>query len=202
MTDTTTSPLVLDPAAQDLLFREARSARSFSDEPVSDQQVRALYDLVKWAPTSMNTQPLRILLVRSPEARARLSAHLWDANRAKAASAPVVAVLAADTAFHEHLERTFPVRPGARDLYLDEAHRLELARSQAWLQAGYFLLGVRALGLAAGPMLGFDAEGVDADLLAGTTWRSILVVNIGHPGPNAWGPRLARLDYDEVVAAI
>lgn len=202
MTDVLTPLLQLDPAAQDLLFREARSARSFTDAPVSEDQLRALYDLVRWGPTSMNSQPLRILLVRSPEARARLLAHLWDSNRAKASSAPLIAVLAADTAFHEHLDRTFPVRPGARELYLDEAHRLEVARSQAWLQAGYFLLGVRALGLAAGPMLGFDAPGVDADLLAHTTWRSILVVNIGHPGPNAWGPRLERLDYDEVVTSI
>jgi 3-hydroxypropanoate dehydrogenase len=102
--------LKLSPDAQDLLFREARTANRFTDEPVTDAQVAAIYDLVKYAPTAMNTQPLRILLVRSGEARERLLKHMAEGNREKTAAAPLVAVLAADTDFHDHLGRTRPVR--------------------------------------------------------------------------------------------
>ncbi|HCO03444.1 MAG TPA: nitroreductase family protein, partial [Actinobacteria bacterium] len=106
--------LTLSPEAQDLLFREARTANAFTDEPVTDEQMAAIYDLVKYGPTAMNTQPLRILLVRE-DARERLLKHMSDGNRDKTASAPLVAVLAADTDFHEHLHRTFPHFPGAKD---------------------------------------------------------------------------------------
>lgn len=197
-----TDHLALDPAAQDLLFRDARTANSFSDEPVSDEQIRALYELVKWAPTSMNSQPLRLVLVRSDEARARLVSHMGPSNRAKTESAPLVAILAADTEFHEHLPRLFAHAPQAKDMFADPARREAAARSGAMLQAGYFILGVRALGLAAGPMGGYDAAGVDADLLAGTTLKSIMVVNIGKPGNNPWFDRLPRLEYDEVVTTL
>jgi 3-hydroxypropanoate dehydrogenase len=195
MTDTVT----ISPDAQDLLFREARTPNTFSDQQVSDEQIAAIYDLVKYAPTAMNTQPLRIVLVRQDEARERLLKHMAEGNREKTASAPLVAVLAADTEFHENLDRTFPHFAGAKDLFADNVAREAAARFNATLQIGYFLLGVRAVGLAAGPMGGFDAEGIDEDLLAGTSLKSLLVVNIGHPGENPWFPRLPRLEQDEVV---
>ena len=204
MSDTTTDlqplRLVLDEESQGLLFTNARTANTFSDEPVDDEQLAAIYDLVKWAPTSANTQPLRILFIRSPEAKERLIAQLSEGNRDKARSAPVVAVLAADTSFHEHLGKLFPHRPGMKDYFAgDDDLRERMAKFNATLQAGYFLLGVRAMGLAAGPMGGFDAEGVDQEFFADGTWHSILVVNIGMPGPDAWQDRLPRLDYDEAV---
>jgi 3-hydroxypropanoate dehydrogenase len=192
----------LDDEAQDLLFREARTPNAFTDEQVSDEQIRALYELVKWAPTTMNSQPLRIVLVRSGEARKRLMSHVFEGNRAKAESAPLIAVLAADTSFHDKLAITFPHRPTARDVFADETQRTEVARAQTWLQAGYFIMGVRALGLAAGPMGGFDAAGLDADLFADTPLRSVVVVNIGRPAPGAWYDRLPRLDHDDVVTVI
>jgi 3-hydroxypropanoate dehydrogenase len=198
MTNTPTS-LALSPEAQDLLFREARTANTFSDEPVTDEQIAAIYDLVKYAPTALNTQPLRIVLVRDGEPRERLLKHMADGNRDKTANAPLVAILAADTEFHEHLDRTFPHLPNARDMFADDAAREQAARFNATLQAGYFLLGVRAAGLAAGPMGGFDAAGIDEDLLAGRNLKSFMVVNIGKPGENAWFPRLPRLEQDEVV---
>lgn len=191
--------LALSPEAQALLFREARTANTFSDEPVTDEQVAAIYDLVKYAPTAMNMQPLRIVLVRHGESRERLLKHMSDGNRDKTANAPLVAVLAADTGFHENLPRTFPHFPGAKDLFSDDAAREQVARFNATLQIGYFLLGVRAAGLAAGPMAGFDAAGIDADLFEGTNLKSLLVVNIGKPGENAWFDRLPRLEQDEVV---
>ncbi|HEX5770876.1 MAG TPA: malonic semialdehyde reductase [Nocardioidaceae bacterium] len=191
--------LALSPEAQDLLFREARTANTFSDEPVTDEQIAAIYDLMKYAPTAMNMQPLRIVLVREGEPRERLLKHMADGNRDKTANAPLVAVLAADTEFHEHLHRTFPHFPGAKDAFADDTAREQAARFNATLQAGYFFLGVRAAGLAAGPMGGFDAAALDADLFAGTSLKSLVVVNIGKPGENAWFDRLPRLEQDEVV---
>lgn len=190
--------LALSPDAQDLLFREARTANTFTDEPVTDAQMAAIYDLVKYAPTAMNAQPLRVVLVRE-DSRERLLKHMSDGNRDKTASAPLVAILAADTDFHENLERTFPHFPGAKAAFSDDAAREQAARFNAALQIGYFLLGVRAAGLAAGPMGGFDSAGLDEEFFAGTPLRSLLVVNLGHPGPNAWFDRLPRLELDEVV---
>jgi 3-hydroxypropanoate dehydrogenase len=195
MTDT----VKISPEAQDLLFREARTPNTFSDEQVTDEQIAAIYDLVKYAPTAMNTQPLRIVLVRQGEPRERLLKHMAEGNREKTASAPLVAVLAADTEFHEHLDRTFPHFAGAKDMFADDAAREAAARFNATLQVGYFLLGVGAVGLAAGPMGGFDAEGIDNDLLAGTNLKSLVVVNLGTPGENPWFDRLPRLAQDEVV---
>ena len=198
MTETPGS-LALSPDAQALLFRDARTANSFSDEPVSDEQMAAIYDLVKYGPTALNTQPLRVMLVREGEARERLLKHMADGNRDKTADAPLVAILAADTDFHEHLHRTFPHFPGAKDLFADDEAREQAAKFNATLQIGYFLLGVRAAGLAAGPMGGFDAEALDEEFFSDSALKSLLVVNIGKPGENAWFDRLPRLDHDEVV---
>jgi 3-hydroxypropanoate dehydrogenase len=194
--------LVLAPQAQQLLFTAARTANSFADEPVTDDQVRAIYDLVKWAPTAMNTQPLRVVLVRSPQARERLVAHMAEGNRAKTAAAPLVAILAADTDFHEHLDELLPYVQDPASRFADPAGREKVARFNATLQAGYFLLGVRAAGLAAGPMGGFDAAGVDAEFFAGSALKSLLVVNIGRPGDDAWMDRLPRLHHDDVVTKL
>ncbi len=195
--------LALHPDAQDLLFREARTANAFTDEPVTDDQIRAIYDLVKYAPTSMNMQPLRVLLVRSPDARERLLPLMSEGNRAKTATAPVVAILAADTDFHTHLDRVFPILPNASEMFGDPARRAETARFNALLQVGYFVLGVRAAGLAAGPMTGFDAEGVDKEFFADGRHKSLVVVNIGRPATEgAWFDRLPRLEHDEVVTTL
>lgn len=204
MTETRTADLLaLDPEAQDLLFREARTANAFTDEPVSQEQLQAIYDLVKWAPTSMNTQPMRVVLVQSEEARERLLPHMAGGNRAKTAAAPVVAVLAVDTEFHEELPRTFPHFPAARDMFAaDDDFRRQSGELNAALQVGYFILGVRAAGLAAGPMTGFDADGVTREFLDDERQRALVVVNIGHPAEDAFSDRLPRLGYDEVVTAV
>jgi 3-hydroxypropanoate dehydrogenase len=201
VTDTiTTDHITLDPAAQAQLFTDARTANTFTDEPVTDDHLRAIYDLAKYPPTAANTQPLRVLYIRPGDARDRLLTHMAEGNRAKTASAPVVAVLAADTDFHEHIPHVFPIRPQMRDHFAaDPTGRDAAARFNATLQIGYWLLAVRAAGLAAGPMGGFDNAGVDREFFADTTWRSLLVVNIGKPGPDAWFPRLPRLDYDTVT---
>lgn len=195
-----TDILELAPDAQDLLFREARTANAFTGEAVTDEQLAAIYELIKFGPTAMNNQPLRVTLVRDGEPRERLLKHMADGNRDKTASAPLVAILAADTDFHERLGETFPHFPGARDLFAgDDASREQVARFNATLQAAYFFMGVRAAGLAAGPMNGFDPAGVDEEFYSGTTLKSLVVVNIGKPAENAWFDRLPRLPYDEVV---
>ncbi|MEU2663500.1 malonic semialdehyde reductase [Micromonospora sp. NBC_01740] len=195
------SPLInLDPEAQALLFTDARTANTFTDEPVTDEQLQAIFEIAKFPPTAANTQPLRILYVRPGDARTRLVAHMSEGNKAKTASAPMVAVLAADTDFHEFIPQVFPIRPQMRDDLADKPEARErMARFNATLQIGYFLLAVRAAGLAAGPMAGFDAAAIDREFFADNTWKTLLVVNIGRPGENAWFPRLPRLDYTDVV---
>jgi nitroreductase len=192
----------IDDSALDALFRDARTANTFSSEPVSDEQIKAIYEIAKFGPTSMNTQPLRVVLVRSDEAKAKLMNRLFDGNKPKAQQAPLVAVIAADLSFHDRLEETFPIYPGAKDLYADDAYRTQFAIGQTWLQAGYFVMAVRALGLAVGPMLGLDAAGIDADLFAGTNLRTVMAVNIGKPGENAWFDRLPRLSYESAVTTL
>ncbi|TDQ51920.1 malonic semialdehyde reductase [Actinorugispora endophytica] len=200
----TPEPLELAKDAQDLLFRHARSANSFSAEPVTDEQVRAIHDLVKYAPTAMNTQPLRITLLRTRESRERLVRHMAEGNRAKTLSAPLTAILSADSDFHELAGRFFPVREQmVKDAFAGDAdNRYSTARLNASLQVGYFILGVRAAGLAAGPMTGFDAAAVDAEFFPEGRYRSLVVVNIGRPGENPWFDRLPRLDYEDVVTQL
>ncbi|MEU5270348.1 malonic semialdehyde reductase [Streptomyces hygroscopicus] len=194
--------LALDPAAQDLLFREARTANTFTDEPVTDEQVQAIYDLIKYAPTAFNQSPLRIVLVRSAEARERLVQHMAEGNQPKTASAPLVAILAADNEFHEELPALFPHFPQAKDVFFAErSAREQAAALNASLQAGYFILGVRAAGLAAGPMTGFDPAGVQKEFLD-EDHTPLMVVNIGKPGKDAWFPRSPRLDYDQVITTV
>ncbi|HEX4250015.1 MAG TPA: malonic semialdehyde reductase [Pseudonocardia sp.] len=192
--------LVLDEHGRKLLFTEARTANTFTEEPVTEEQLRAVYELTKFAPTSANTQPLRVLYIHKGEARDRLVPHMLGANGPKTGSAPVVAILAADLGFHEHIPTVFPIRPEMKDSFeANPAGREQHARFNATLQAGYFLLGVRAAGLSAGPMSGFDAEGVDREFFPDGRLKSILVVNIGHPGEGAFFDRLPRLDYEQVV---
>ncbi|GGV08831.1 nitroreductase family protein [Actinomadura cremea] len=193
--------LALAEDAQDLLFREARTANTFTTEPVTDEQLRAIYELVKWAPTAMNAQPLRIVAVRSAEAKERLLPLMAEGNRAKTAAAPVSLVVAADEDFHEHLPTVWH-RPEARDDMAASPRRAGMARFNATIQLGYLILGVRAAGLAAGPMAGFDAEAVEKEFLAGGGLRAIAIVNAGRPGPDAWFGRNRRLDYEQVVTTV
>ncbi|MBO0802733.1 MAG: malonic semialdehyde reductase [Nocardiopsaceae bacterium] len=204
MTDVAETPPALD-ALDDhgrrVLFTEARTANTWASTPVTDEQLTAIWELAKWAPTSANTQPLRVLYVRPGEGRDRLLKHMADGNKAKTESAPAVAVLAADTRFHETIPTVFPIRPEMKDAFDASSERREKhADFNSALQAGYFILAVRAVGLAAGPMTGFDKAGVDAEFFPEGNLRSILVVNIGYPGENAWFGRLPRLPHEDVIS--
>jgi 3-hydroxypropanoate dehydrogenase len=183
-----------------LLFTEARTANSFAPTPVSDEDLAGIWELAKWGPTAANTQPLRVLYVRTPEGKARLLPHMNEGNRDKTASAPAVAILARDTQFHDHIPTVLPFRPEMREvLEENEEMRQGMGTYNAALQAGYFIMAVRASGLAAGPMGGFDGAGVDAAFFPDGRWASTLVVNIGHPGADPWFERLPRLDHEAVL---
>lgn len=187
----------LDAAGRAALFTAARTASSFTPIPVGDAMLRSVWDLAKWPPTAANIQPLRVSWVRTPEGRERLMRHVHQGNHEKVASAPVTAVLAADTRFHEYTARTLPYFLELQEVYeADPARREDAAQFNASLQIGYFVLAVRAHGLVAGPLGGFDPVGLDADFFPEGRWRSLLLVNVGHPGENAWGDRLPRLDQD------
>jgi len=190
----------LDEAGRSLLFTDARTANSFAPISVSDEELADVWELAKWGPSAANTQPLRVLYVRTDEGRARLVEHMSDGNKAKTLTAPAVAVLAVDTQFHEHIPNIFPIRPEMREYFAADPEMAgTMSRFNAALQAGYFILAVRAAGLAAGPMAGFDAEGVDAEFFADGRFKSILVVNIGHPGEDPWFDRLPRLAHSDAV---
>ncbi|RYV52174.1 malonic semialdehyde reductase [Pengzhenrongella frigida] len=196
--------LAVGPDVADLLFREAHTVSTFTDDAVSDEQIQAAYDLLRWGPTAMNTLPLRLLLVRTPEARASLAEHMSEGNRARVLAAPLTIVAAADTNFHEHLGVLVPHLPNARDMFAgDAAGREAMARSSALIQVGYLIVALRATGLHAGPMGGMDAAGIDADLLADSGWKSLLVINVGLPaGPESVRPRAPRLEFSQVARTL
>lgn len=194
--------LAIDEHAADLIFRDAHTAYAFTDEAVSNEQLATIYDLLRHAPTAMNSQPLRITFVRSEDAKARLMPHIAEGNRRKAASAPVVAILAADTDFHEHLPRLLPQAPGAKDRFSDTAARTEAAMFNASMQAAYFILAARSAGLDAGPMGGIDSAGIDAEFFAGSAQRTFLAVNLGYAAPGGTHARNPRLEHHEAVTTL
>ncbi|MEI7520848.1 MAG: malonic semialdehyde reductase [Thermoleophilia bacterium] len=194
----------IDQAAQNLLFTEAHTPRTFGTTPVTDEQIRGIWERVKYAPTASNINPLRVVVVRSPEARARLLPLMAEGNRERTTSAPATLILAADTRFHEYLATLTPHAPDS--VAYHEARTREereaTATFSALLQAGYFIIAVRAAGLNAGPMLGFDKAGVDAEFFGDGRLSALFVLNIGEYGPDPYRPRAPRLEFDQVVTSI
>lgn len=200
MSDTLEALEALDEAGKALLFTDARTANTFAETPVSDEDLIEIWELAKWAPTSANLQPMRVTYVNSPEARERLVANMSEGNKAKTLAAPAVALLAVDYNFHEHIPAVMPGMAHMQTTFADnDEMRKSFAGFNAALQAGYFVLAVRAQGLAAGPMTGFDAAAIDADFFADGRHHAILVVNIGHPIEGSYRDRMPRLDNDSVV---
>ncbi|MEZ5185162.1 MAG: malonic semialdehyde reductase [Candidatus Nanopelagicales bacterium] len=186
----------------DHVFADAHTAYTFTTESVPDDALRDIYESVKWAPTAMNSQPLRISFVRSADARSTLEPHVSPGNLVKVRSAPVTAILAYDRDWHEHLSALMPFATDPQLAWQDRERRVDVARLNAAIQAGYFILAVRAHGLAAGPMGGFDRAGLDAAFFPDGRWRSLLLVNIGHPGPESFRPRMPRLDFEQAATLL
>lgn len=192
----------LDDAGLDLLFRQGRTSNTFSDEPVSLETIQEIYEVAKFGPTQANSQPWHLVFLTSDAAKARLLPHMSDGNRDKTGAAPVVAIVASDADFNEHMPEVFPHAPGAKDWFGDLDNRHEVAKFNTGLQAGYLITTIRAFGLAAGPMTGFDAEAVDAEFFAGTNRRTRVIINIGHPGENPWFDRLPRRTFDDAAEVL
>jgi 3-hydroxypropanoate dehydrogenase len=203
-TDLEAAPLSIGDDVADLLFREARTVNAFADDEVPDGAVRAAYDLVRWGPTAMNAVPLRLLLVRTPEARARLAAHMNEGNRDRVLAAPLTIVAAADTDFHRHLGTLAPHAVGLAERFAGDAgSRTGLARQSGLIQVGYLITGLRAAGLHVGPMGGYDAAGIDTEFFAENAWQSLLVLNVGQPAvADATRPRALRLAYTDVARTV
>ena len=190
---------VLNDNALDQLFRTARTQNTFQDRPVEDAQLRALYDLLKWGPTSANMSPARFVFVKSPEAKERLRPALSEGNLAKTMAAPVTVIVAYDEDFHEKLPYLFPHTDAKAWFDGPRENRHDAAFRNGSLQGAYLILAARSLGLGAGPMSGFDNAKVDAAFFAGTTIKSNFLVNLGYGDSAGLFPRSPRLSFDDVA---
>ena len=192
----------LDERALRTLFLEGRSANGFLDRPVPRPLLERIVELAQLGPTSSNSLPMRVVFVESREAKERLRPALSPGNLDKTMAAPVTAIIAADLRFYDHLPRTWPHRPEAREKFA-APERTEVARqfalTNATLQGAYFILAARAVGLDAGPMGGFDKVKVDAEFFSDGTLVSIFLVNLGYGDDSKVFRRLPRLPFDDVA---
>ena len=189
----------LEDATLAQLFTEARTRNGWDPAPLPEETLRALYDLVKFGPTAANSTPARFYFLTSTEARERLAQHASGSNAAKIRQAPCTVIIGYDLDFPETLPKLFPHAPGAKDWFPDPVAKEWGALRNSSLQGGYFILAVRALGLDAGPMSGFDNAAVDAEFFAGTNIKSNFIVSIGHGTDENLFPRNPRLDFDEAA---
>lgn len=194
----------LNDLALDQIFRTARtfrrSADAWLDKPVSDELLQQAYDLAKLGPTSANCQPLRVVFVRSAEAKAKLKPALSETNVEQTMAAPATAIVAADHAFHKHLPRLYKEEDALPWFEgKDEAIR-ETAFRNSSLQGAYLIIALRSLGLDCGPMSGFHKAGVDETFFAGTEVKSNFLINIGYGNPEVLRAREERFGFDEACS--
>lgn len=182
----------------DLIFREARSFSTWTDQPVSEVTLQAVYDLMRWGPTSANCSPARLVFLASDEAKERIKSHLIPGNVDKVMTAPVTAIIAADSKFYDRIPELFPHNPDARDWFSgNEALAVETAFRNSTLQGGYFLIAARALGLDCGPMSGFDPDGVNAEFFPEGQVKVNFICALGYGKPEDLFPRSPRLSFDD-----
>jgi 3-hydroxypropanoate dehydrogenase len=189
----------LDGEALDQLFREARTHSAWLDRPVTDDQLRRIYDLMKWGPTSANSSPGRIVFLRSRGAKERLAPALAPQNVEKTLAAPVTAIIAYDLRFYDELPRLFP-HVDARSWFVGNEPLIEsTAFRNGSLQGAYLILAARALGLDAGPMSGFDNEKVDREFFPDGRFKSNFLVNLGYGDRSRLHARSPRLAFEDAV---
>lgn len=187
---------------KDILFRKARTYNGWIDKDVPDALLQDVFDLMKWAPTSANCMPMRVKFVRSKEAKERLKPYLMEGNQEKTMKAPVVAILAYDMEFYEHLPRLFP-HTDAKSWFVGDAQNiLETANRNGTLQGGYFILAARALGLDCGPMSGFDQNGVKEEFFADDNVVVNFLCNLGYGDASTIFERSPRFDFDDVCEVV
>jgi 3-hydroxypropanoate dehydrogenase len=181
------------------LFHQARTHNAWHPQPVSDDLLRQIYDLMKWGPTSAISSPARIVFLRTKEAKERLRPALSPLNVDKTMQAPVTVILAYDLKFYEHLPRLFPMKPDMKNMFSSSAQLAEItAFRNGSLQGGYFILAARALGLDCGPMSGFDNAKVDAEFFPSTSVKSNFLCNLGYGDHSKLFPRSPRFEFEEV----
>jgi 3-hydroxypropanoate dehydrogenase len=194
---------MIEDTALDLMLRKARSQNGWLDQPVSDEQLRRIYELMKWGPTSANCSPARIVFVRTLASKERLRPALSPNNVEKTMTAPVIAIVAYDSRFYEHLPQLFPRNPQVAELF---ASNKTLAATTAFrngtLQGSYFIIAARALGLDCGPMSGFDNAKVDAEFFPDGRFKSNFLCGLGHGDPAKVYPRSPRLAFDEACTLL
>ena len=191
---------MLDDKALDLIFRDAHTPQGFLDTPVTDAHLRQVYDLMKFGPTTLNCQPMRIVFVRSKAAKEKLAPALSPGNLDKTLKAQVTAIISYDSRFYEHLPRIFPNNPKAKDGFEGEDKKAmvdRVALRNGSLQGAYFIIAARALGLDCGPMSGFDNAKVDAAFFPDGRWKSNFLINLGRADPAKVFPRNPRLSFEE-----
>jgi 3-hydroxypropanoate dehydrogenase len=195
-------PAMLDDKCLDQLFREARTHNKWQDRPVPDAKLQEIYDLLKFAPTSANSSPARFVFIRTAEAKAKLKSALAPGNIEKTMTAPVTVIVAHDIEFYEKLPFLFP-HADARSWFAGNPAFAETsAFRNGTLQGAYLILAARAVGLDVGAMSGFDNAKVDELFLAGTTWKSNFLVNLGYGDPAGLFPRAPRLSFDEAARLV
>ncbi len=188
---------VLTDQALDVIFRAARTANAWLDKPVSDDLLKKIYEDMKYGPTAANSSPLRLVFVKTPEAKARLKPAMQEANLAKTMAAPVNVIFAYDTKFYDQLPKLFP-HMDARSWFVDdEKMSAETAFRSSSLQAAYFIIAARAHGLDCGPMSGFDNDVLDKEFFADGQYKSNFICNLGYADSSRTFPRLPRLSFDE-----
>ncbi len=187
----------LDGSTLDRLFHSARTPNAFLDLPVSDDELGRIWEILRWAPTSANCSPLRVVYAKSPAAKESLLRCVDPGNSRKVLSAPVTAILGMDMRFHDKLGRLFPHTDAKAWFEGDDAKIADTAFRNSTLQGAYFMLAARAIGLDCGPMSGFDRKAVDEAFFAGTHVRSNFLCNLGHGDPASVFPRSPRLEFHE-----
>jgi 3-hydroxypropanoate dehydrogenase len=196
---------MVDDVFLDRVFREARSQNGWLAEPVSDEQLKQVYELMKWGPTSVNCSPARIVFIRSEAGKAKLKEALSPGNVEKSLTAPVLAVVGYETRFYDDLPRLFPHNPAVKTWFEGEA-KIGFAETTAFrngtLQGGYLIAAARAVGLDCGPMSGFDNAKVDAAVFAGTSIKSNFICGLGRGDPSKLFPRSPRLSFEEACKVI
>ncbi|QCP52491.1 malonic semialdehyde reductase [Trinickia violacea] len=184
----------------DLIFSQARSQNGWLDRPVSDEQLHALYEQLKWGPTSMNCSPARFVFLRTSEAKEKLKPALMPGNVDKTMSAPVVVIVGYDARFYDRLPELFPHNPAVKMLFEGEGKR-EIAHATAFrngtLQGAYMIAAARSVGLDCAPMSGFSEAAVDQLFFGGTTVKSNFLCGLGYGDPAKLFPRGPRLAFDQ-----
>lgn len=189
----------LDSTALDRTFRNARTFSRFSAEPVTDDTLRQIHDLMKWGPTSANCQPARFVFVRSAEAKARLKPALAPGNLDKTLAAPCTVIVAMDSRFYDFLPEQFPAYDARAGFVADPALAERTAFRNGSLQGAYFIVAARMLGLDCGPMSGFNNAKLDAEFFPDGRWRSNFLINLGYGDPSKNYPRGPRLPFETVA---